>query len=68
MATQIEVRPDYWQEPKITANAHLLAGYIGAGLRDTPYALVTLDNPFEVENIETGNRFRVSVEQVSGTE
>lgn len=68
MGTQTEVRPDYWAEPEITGNAHILAGYIGAGLKETPYALVTLDNPFEVENIETGNRFRVTVEQVSGTE
>lgn len=56
--------------PERTGNSYLLAGYIAGVVfnrRDT-YDVVEAGNPLVVEHRETGNRYHVTVEQVSGVE
>jgi hypothetical protein len=61
-----------WPEPKVTDNAVLLAGYLCAAFTSDPmYQFESADPDHGVTVLKTrttGNRFRVTVEQISGTE
>lgn len=64
-----------WTEPRRTGNADILCGHLAAMLVDQKNGLnyaVEIDgglsNPMHVLNVETGNRYRVTVEQVEGVE
>ena len=71
MPRRVSTEP--WPEPRVTGNAHLLSGYIAGSLSreriggPTMYRPVQLANPLIVEH-ENGNRYRVTVEQISGEE
>lgn len=64
-----------WEEPRVTSNAHLLHGYI-AGVVDRDADRRGEDALYHVEQLHgelivkssQGNRFRVTVEQISGEE
>jgi hypothetical protein len=62
---------ELWPEPRVTGNAALLAGYIAGVMhkcdRDGPYSVVGLNPGVEIEH-ENGNRYRLTVEQISGQE
>lgn len=63
-----DIRPDYWPEPKITTNANMLAGFlIGCLGTHRTFRAVAIDHPFEIIS-DHGNLFRVTIEQIAGTE
>lgn len=61
-----------WPEPRVTDNAVLLAGYLMAAMTQDPMYRLAEAKPEEatsiIETRHTGNRFRVRVEQIGGTE
>lgn len=66
-----------WPEPRVTPNSMLLSGYIAGALsavaqeRWLTYRIIELDaagGTTIIERTETGNRFRLHVEQISGRE
>jgi hypothetical protein len=63
-----------WPEPRVTGNAHLLAGFIAGSIGrpriggERLYEVERLENPVIVSHTESGNRYRVTVEQISGSE
>jgi hypothetical protein len=68
---------DDWPEPRVTPNSMLLSGYIIGALsavaqeRWVTYRFVSADvqaGTAVVERMETGNRYRISVEQIAGQE
>ena len=61
-----------WERPKVTGNSALLLGYV-MGLLATRDEYRAKDADAEagtatVERTATGNRYRITVEQISGTE
>lgn len=69
--------PERWPEPRVTPNAMLLSGYIAGALcavaqeRWLTYRVIEMDaasGDSIIERTETGNRFRLHVEQISGKE
>lgn len=65
-----EIRPDYWPAPRITPQCGFFAGFLAGSLdRDARrYKADGMSNPLEIIDRQTGARFRVSVEQISGEE
>lgn len=66
------VRPgDLWDGPRVTNNAVLLLGFIGGSVDPERYSLHDV-RPGEATcilmNTQTGNLFRVRVDQIGGTE
>lgn len=59
-----------WPSPLVTENAVLLLGYIAGRIHSPSYGVVDADPENGRQIIEhrvSGNRYRVSVEQISGT-
>jgi hypothetical protein len=65
-----EIRPDYWPEPEITPQCGLFTGFLAGSLdrSERRYRAIGLSNPLEILDLNSGARFRVTVEQISGDE
>ena len=66
------VTKEPWPAPYPTANSALLSGYIAGALSTKgDYKAVEIDAArglMVVENLRTGNRFQVEIQQMSGRE
>lgn len=55
--------------PERTGNTYLLAGHLSAKLHlDDTYRLVQAANPLIIEHRQTGNLYRVTIDQIGGLE
>lgn len=68
---------ELWPEPRVTPNAMLLSGYIAGALsavaqeRWVTYRVIEMDaeaGTSIIERVETGNRYRLTLVQISGKE
>jgi hypothetical protein len=57
-----------WPKPKATGNAYLLLGFIGGRIHNDYSLEERAADGLIVKNRTTGNRFKIHVDQISGTE